>query len=122
MSRKSHQARLGIANVFSSLESHLNDDDSILWKGAQLTTPRTQVVAVDRAKRTPPEKYDCLISDEELKEVLDDVRTRSDSSERTDLMLLSRDAAARKEFKIVCRIIRFWSMFTEKLNFLCQKF
>ena len=62
-----------------------------------MSTPRLQVVAVDRAKRTPPEQYDCLIKDDELHQVLADVKTKADNSERTDLMLMSRDAAARAE-------------------------
>ena len=32
-SRRQSRARQGIANVFATLQQHLNDDQSVLWKG-----------------------------------------------------------------------------------------
>ena len=95
-----NKVRLGVQNIFQQLEVHIKDKKSIIWTGASATGQSGEKVSVRiNAKSTVAPKINHNINEEMIKNIMKEIKEENSKIEQPDLLLMSRDAAARSELE-----------------------
>ena len=96
------KVRQSMQKVFRLLDAHIKDEKSVIWTGSSVIQAASKVKtepvpsAAELGMTEKPKSVQPLVKPEKLKKIVDEIK-EAQKSETADLLLMSRDAVARKE-------------------------